>query len=140
MAAVAATDALKEATLDRRAGQVIEAAAWPASMRTVLRDTLNGLGTFELYLARSRIGWTDQDESRVFHIRDQAEKDGYKAEFSGLDRVLAILDADHPALARQFRLRLERMEASNERYRSFGWKTIELMERAPLAAAPVPAQ
>lgn len=140
MAAVAATDALEEATLDRRAGQVIEAAAWPTSMRTVLRDTLNGLGTFELYLALSRIGWTDQDESRVFHIRDQAEKDGYKAEFSGLDRVLAILDADHPALARQFRLRLERMEASNERYRSFGWKTIELMERAPLAAAPVPAQ
>jgi len=140
MAAVAATDALEEATLDRRAGQVIEASAWPGAMRTVLRDTLNGLGTLELYLSLSRIGWTEQDESRVFHIREQAEKDGYKAEFSGLDRLLAILDADHPALADQFRLRLDRVEASSERYRSVGWKTIELMERAPLAAAPVPAQ
>ncbi|USQ95229.1 hypothetical protein [Caulobacter sp. RL271] len=140
MAAVAATDALDEGTLDRRAGQVIEAAAWPGAMRTVLGDTLSGLGTLELNLSLTRIGWTEQDESRVFHIREQAEKDGYKAEFSGLDRVLAILDADHPVLAQQFRLRLERVEASSERYRSMGWKTIELMERAPLAAAPVPAQ
>ena len=140
LAAVAATDALDGATLDRRAGQVIEAAAWPSAMRTVLRDTLNGLGTLELNVALARIGWTEQEESRVFHIREQAEKDGYKAEFSGLARVLAILDADHPALAQQFRLRLERVEAASERYRSMGWKAIELMERAPLAAAPVSAR
>lgn len=140
LAAIAATDAFEEETLDRRAAQVIEAAAWPGTMRTVLRDTLSALGTFELHLALSKIGWTQEDESRVFQIREQAEKDGYKAEFAGLDRVLAILDADHPALARQFRLRLERMEESSERYRSVGWKTIEMMERAPLAAAPVPAQ
>lgn len=140
MAAVAATDAVEEASLDRRAGQAVEAAAWPGAMRTVLRDTLNGVGALEFNLSLSRIGWTEQDESRVFHIREQAEKDGYKAEFSGLDRVLAILDADHPALGQGFRRRLERMEASTERGRAVGWKTIELMERAPLAVAPDAAE
>jgi len=135
LAAVAATDGVDEATLERRAGQVVEAAAWPGTMRTVLRDTLTGLSTLEMHLALSRIGWTQEDESRVFRIREQAETDGYKAEFTGLDRVLAILDADHPALAEQFRLRLERMEESSARYRSAGWKTIEMMEQAPLAAA-----
>lgn len=139
LAAVAATDTLEEETLDRRAGQVVEAAAWPGGMRTVLRDTLTGLGTLEMYLALDRIGWTAADESRVFHIREQAEKDGYKAELSGIDRVLAILDADHPALGAQFRLRLEQMEESSERYRAMGWKTIEMMEDAPIATEPVPA-
>lgn len=139
LAAVAATDTLEEKTLDRRAGQVVEAAAWPGGMRTVLRDTLTGLGTLEMYLALDRIGWTAADESRVFHIREQAEKDGYKAELSGIDRVLAILDADHPALGAQFRLRLEQMEESSERYRAMGWKTIEMMEDAPIATEPVPA-
>ncbi len=140
LAAVAATDALGEGTLDRRAGQVVEAAAWPGTMRTVLRDTLSALSTLEMYLALSGIGWSEADESRVFQIREQAERDGYMSEFSGIDRVLAILDADHPALGKQFRLRLERMEKSEERYRSAGWKTIEMMERAPVAVAPVPAQ
>lgn len=135
LASVAATDALNEGTFERRAGQVVEAAAWPGTMRTVLRDTLSALSTLEMHLALARIGWTEEDESRVFHIREQAEKDGYKAELSGLDRVLAILDADHPVLADRFRLRLARMEESNKRYRSAGWKTIEMMERAPLAAA-----
>ncbi|MBB4099331.1 hypothetical protein [Sphingomonas kyeonggiensis] len=134
LAAVAATDAFEEETLDRWAAQVIEAAAWPGAMRTVLRDTLGGLSAFEMHLSLSRIGWTKEDESRVFHIREQAEKDGFKAEFSGLDRVLAILDADHPALAGQFRLRLEGVEEATERYRATGWKTIEMMEQAPLAA------
>ncbi|WP_343528918.1 hypothetical protein [Sphingomonas sp.] len=136
MAAVAATDSLGETALDRRAGQVIEAAAWPSTMRTVLRDTLTASGTLELYLDLARMGWTEEEESRVFHIRKQAEADQYKAEFSGVGRVLAILDADHPALGDRFRMRLERVEASNQRYRTMGWKTIEMMERAPRAAEP----
>lgn len=140
LAAVAATDALPENTLDRRAGQVVEAAAWPSTMRTVLRDTLSALSTLEMYLALSGIGWSQADESRVFQIREQAEKDGYMREFTGVHRVLAILDADHPALGKKFRLRLERMEKSEERYRSEGWKTITMMERAPLAVVPVPDQ
>lgn len=138
MAAIAATDKLSETT-EHRAGQVVEAAAWPGTMRTVLRDTLNGLGTLELHLALSRIGWTEEDESRVFHIREKAEADGYKAEFSGLDRVLAILDADHSALADQFRLRIELVEKSSEKYRAAGWQAIEMMESAPLATARVSA-
>jgi hypothetical protein len=140
LAAVAATDALAEGAFDLRAGQVVEAAAWPGTMRTVLRDTLSALGTLEMHLALARGGWSAEDESRVFHIREQAEKDGYKAEFSGLHRVLAILDADHPELADRFRQRVERMEESSERYRSEGWKTIAMMERAPLVAAPACAR
>lgn len=140
LAAVAATDAVDEAALERRAAQVVEAAAWPGTMRTVLRDTLNGLGTAELHLSLSEAGWTEENESRVFHIRQQAETDGYKAELSGLDRVLAILDADHPALAEQFRVRLDLMEESSARYRALAWKAIELMEQAPIAATRFAAQ
>lgn len=140
MAAVAGTDTLDETSLDRRAGQAVEAAAWPGTMRTVLRDTLNALGTLELHLALGRMGWTEQDESRVFHIREQAERDGYKVEFTGIDRVLAILDADYPLLADQFRLRLNRVEEASERYRTMGWKTIEMMERAPVGATMASAQ
>lgn len=140
LAAVAATDAVDEAALERRAAQVVEAAAWPGTMRTVLRDTLNGLGTAELHLSLSEAGWTEENESRVFHIRQQAETDGYKAELSGLDRVLAILDADHPALAEQFRVRLDLMEESSARYRALAWKAIELMEQAPIAATRLAAQ
>lgn len=134
LAAVSATDAVAEGTLERRAAQVVEAAAWPGTMRTVLRDTLNGLGTAELHVSLSRVGWTEQDESRVFHIRNQAETDGYKAEFEGLDRVLAILDADHPELAGQFRTRLELVEESGARTRAVAWKAVERMEQAPVAA------
>ncbi|WP_062786620.1 hypothetical protein [Novosphingobium capsulatum] len=140
LAAVAATDAVDEAALERRAAQVVEAAAWPGTMRTVLRDTLNGLGTAELHLSLSEAGWTEENESRVFHIRQQAETDGYKAELSGLDRVLAILDADHPALAEQFRVRLDLMEESSARYRALAWKAIERMEQAPIAATRLAAQ
>ncbi|WP_164521864.1 hypothetical protein [Sphingomonas sp. ABOLE] len=134
LAAVTATDAVAEGTLERRAAQVVEAAAWPGTMRTVLRDTLNALGTAELQLSLSRVGWTEEDESRVFHIRKQAETDGYKAEFEGLARVLAILDADHPALAEQFRVRLELVEESGARSRAVAWQAVEMMEQAPIAA------
>ncbi|MFD1033507.1 hypothetical protein ACFQ15_02470 [Sphingomonas hankookensis] len=140
MAAVHATDTLDEKSLDRRAGQVVEAAAWPGTMRTVLRDTLSALGTLELYLALNDIGWTEEEESRVFHLREKAETDGYKSDFTGLDRVLAILDADHPDLGRRFRLRLDRVEEASERYRKMGWQTIEMMERASLTAEPALAQ
>lgn len=139
MAAVGATDTLDEGSLDRRAGQVVEGAAWPSTMRTVLRDTLSGLGTLELHLALNAIGWTEEDESRVFHLRERAETEGYKADFSGLDRVLAILDADHPDLGRRFRMRLDRVEGASARYRTMGWATIDMMERAPLFAEPVAA-
>ncbi|MCB8835650.1 hypothetical protein LJD42_29325, partial [Escherichia coli] len=61
------------------------------------------------------------------------------ADFSGLDRVLAILDADHPDLGRRFRMRLDRVEGASARYRTMGWATIDMMERAPLFAEPVAA-
>jgi hypothetical protein len=140
LAAVAATDALDEGSLDRYAGNAVEAAAWPGTMRTVLRDTLGACDTLRFRCALANVGWTMEKESQVFHIREQAEKDGYKAEFSGLDRVFAILDADHPALAAGFRQRLDEMAKSSEQCRAVAWRTIELMEQAPIAApAPSPA-
>lgn len=140
MAAVAATDGIGEARLDRQAGSVVEAAAWPDTMRTVLRDTLNARGTLDLTRSLAEIDWTDEKESRVFKLREQAEKDGYKAEFSGLERVFAILDGDHPTLASGFRQRLQRLEESSAQDRSIGWLAIEMMENAPIiATAPKPA-
>ncbi len=134
MAAVAATDRIGDAPLDRQAGGVVEAAAWPGTMRTVLRDTLTARGTLDLTRSLAEIDWTDEKESRVFKLREQAEKDGYKAELSGLERVFAILDGDHPALARGFRQRLQRLEESSAQYRSIGWQAIEMMENAPIIA------
>ncbi|MEJ8630421.1 hypothetical protein P0F65_12290 [Sphingomonas sp. I4] len=138
--AVAATDAVGDAPLDRQAGNVVEAAAWPGTMRTVLRDTLTARSSFGLTRALAEVGWTMEKEGQVFRIREQAEKDGYKAEFSGLERLLAILDADHPALAAGFRTRLERMGQSSEQCRAVAWRAIELMETAPIVASvPSPA-
>lgn len=139
MAAVVATDGVGQGTLERQAGSVIEAAAWPGTMRTVLRDTMNSFGSLGTNRSMAEIGWGADKESRVFQIREQAEKDGYKAEFSGVERVLAILDADHPELASGFRQRIERMNKSSATYVSHGWKAIELMEQAPIAAAVSPS-
>ncbi len=135
LAAVAATDAIAEdQSLARKAGAVIESAAWPGTMRTVLRDTLNASGSLYLHLSLGDMGWTPEEESRVYQLREQAEKGGYKAEFEGLARVYAILDADHPELAVRFRQRCERMENSAGTYVNAGWQLIEAMEAAPIVS------
>lgn len=135
LAAVAATDALGDDVLDRAAASTVESAAWPGTMRTVLRDTLNALGAFELRVALAEIGWTPEEESRVFQLREQAEKNAYKAEFQGLERVYAILDADHPELSARFRRRCERLEKSSEMYVTTGWRLIEMIETSPILTA-----
>lgn len=135
LAAVAATDGLGDDVLDRAAGNTVESAAWPGTMRTVLRDTLNATGALILREALAEIGWTPEEESRVYQIREQAEKDAYKAEFEGLARVHAILDADHPELADRFRQRCERLEKSHETYVAAGWSAIEMIEAAPVVTA-----
>ncbi|WP_322963920.1 hypothetical protein [Sphingomonas fuzhouensis] len=132
LAAVAATDAIGDDPLGRKAGSAVEAAAWPGTMRTVLRDTLSAVGTLNLYRSLAEIGWTEEEESQVYKIREQAEKDGYKADLDGLARVYAILDADHPALGERFRMRCDRMDKSVATYMATGWKAIEVMEAAPL--------
>lgn len=135
LAAVAATDALGEDSMDGRAGGIVESAAWPGTMRTVLRDTLSASGALKLYLSLAEMGWTPEEESRVFHIREQAQKDGYKAEYEGIERVYAILDADHPELASRFRMRCERIEQSAATYVLAGWKAIAILEVAPILTA-----
>lgn len=136
MASIAASDTVVDHPHLRMAGLIVEAAAWPATMRTVLHDTLGACGRLEIQLIMDAIGWTEADESRVFKIREKAEVDGRMAELSGLDRVLGLLDADDPELARGFRERLEQFEKLGDNYRAVGWKIIDLIEQAPVPASP----
>lgn len=137
LAAVAASDGATGDAFLRSAGAIVEAAAWPGTMRTVLHDTLGARGRLELEQRMDEIGWTQEDESRVYRIREQAETDQRMSEYSGLDRVLALLDADEPELARRFRLRLQQFEKLGTAYRTAGWKIVELFQHAPIAASPV---
>lgn len=132
MASIAASDTIVDNVHLHMAGLIIEAAAWPATMRTVLHDTLGACGRFESRSVMDAIGWTEADESRVFKIREQAEADGRMAGLSGLDRVLGLLDADDPELARGFRERLQQFEKMGANYRDVGWQIIELIEQAPI--------
>lgn len=132
LAAVAASDAAAPGSLARDAGTIVEAAAWPATMRSVLIDTLGAVGSLETRQSMAAIGWTEEAESRVFRIREAAEADGRMAELTGLARVLALLDADDPDLARGFRERLDVVAQLGDRYRSVGWKLVELFEQAPI--------
>ena len=56
------------------------------------------------------------------------------AELNGLDRVLGLLDADAPQLAKGFRERLAAFESLGADYRNVGRRLIELFEQAPIAA------
>lgn len=132
MASVAASDTITDVPLLHMASLIVEAAAWPAPMRSVLHDTLGACGRLEIQQMMDVIGWTDADESRVFKIREQAEVDGRMAELQGLDRVLALLDHDDPELARGFRDRLEQFTKLGETYRTVGWQVVDLIEQAPL--------
>ncbi|MBU0557306.1 MAG: hypothetical protein KKD64_03230 [Alphaproteobacteria bacterium] len=136
LAAVATSDTITDDAHARLAGLIVEAAAWPATMRSVLHDTLGACGRLEIQLMMDAIGWTDADESRVFKIREQAEVDGRMADLEGLDRVLALLDHDDPELARGFRERLDQFSKLGETYQTVGWKFVELIEQAPPAASP----
>lgn len=141
LAAVGATDAIAEdQALARRAAAVVEAAAWPGSMRTVLRDTLNASGSLTLYLSLAEMEWTTEEEARAYRIREQAEKDGYMAELQGFDRYFAILDTDHPELGARFRMRCDRMAKADQIYGATGWTAIAAMEAAPVIAATGTAQ
>ncbi|HQS96711.1 MAG: hypothetical protein B7X90_11485 [Novosphingobium sp. 17-62-19] len=136
MASISASDAVVDNTASHMASLIVEAAAWPATMRTVLHDTLGACGRLESHQIMNAIGWTEADESRVFKIREQAEADGRLAELSGLDRVLGLLDADDPDLARGFRERLEQFEKLGETYRAVGWQIVDLIERSPVPTSP----
>ena len=136
LAAIAASDTVTDDIALHMASLIVEAAAWPATMRTVLHDTLGACGRLESHQIMNAIGWTEADESRVFKIREQAEADGRLAELSGLDRVLGLLDADDPELASGFRERIEQFEKMGENYRAVGWQIVDLIERAPVPASP----
>tara|TARA_A100001391_G_scaffold201546_1_gene188851 strand:- start:23274 stop:24155 length:882 start_codon:yes stop_codon:yes gene_type:complete len=133
MAAVAASDTVTDGVLLRSVGAIVEAAAWPASMRTVLHDVLGARGGLETKQLLAEIGWTDEKESEVYRIREQAETTGQFAELNGLDRVLALLDADHPELAKGFRQRMVQFEKLGDAIRAVGLRIVELFERAPIA-------
>lgn len=129
-AALAANDEEGLDRVVRAAGSVAEAAAWPAATRTVLKDATAARGGLDLKLALAEIGWTDDDERRVFRIMEAAA--GRMTDLEGLERVLAILDADHPELALHFRERLDKFDALSSASVALGQ---DILLR--LAAAPV---
>jgi hypothetical protein len=139
LAAVAASDAITDGSFGHLAGLIVEAAAWPGSMRTVLKDTLDAYGRLEVRRETEAIGWTDALESRVYHIREKAEEDGRMDELSGMDRLLGLLDADDPELARHFRQRTECFERFGEVIRTVGRQIVALLEQAPAIATPAGA-
>ena len=134
MAAVAASDAVTGTQLVRAAGAIVEAAAWPSSMRTVLHDVLGARGGLETKQLLDEIGWTEDKESQVYRIREAAEKTEQHAELSGLDRVYALLDADHPELAKGFRQRIRQFERFGDTITTIGQQILELLENASVAA------
>lgn len=133
LAAVAASDSITDGSFAHLAGLIVEAAAWPASMRTVLSDTLSACGRLEVRRESEAIGWTEALESRVYHIREKAEVDGRMAELSGMDRLLGLLDADDPELARHFCQRVECFKNFGDVSRTVGRQIVTLMEQAPIA-------
>lgn len=135
LAAISVSDAITDDTPVQLVSQIVEAAAWPGTMQSVLYDTLGACGRLESHQIMQGIGWTMENESRVFRIREQAEKDGRMAGLEGLDRVLALLDHDDPALARGFRQRLEQFGRLGGFYRDVGAKMVALCERAPIATS-----
>lgn len=139
LAAVAVSDTMIEGSFAHLAGLIVEAAAWPASMRTVLRDTLSAFGGLEVKREMAAIGWTDALESRAYKIREKAEVDGRMAEVSGIERLLALLDADDPELGQHFRQRLECFERLGHINRITGRQIIDFMKQAPVAATPAKA-
>ena len=134
LAAVATSDAVTGQPFVQLVSQVVEAAAWPCTMRTVLYDTLGACGRLESQLMMERIGWTMEEEHRVFKIREEAETSGRMAELSGLDRVLALLDQDDPELAAGFRLRLEHFGSLGAFYREIGREMIAIFNDVPVVA------
>ena len=132
-AAIAASDTVTDNPLLQKAGAVVEAAAWPGSMRTGLHDVLGARGGLETRQLLAESGWTDELESQVFRIREQAETTGRFAELTGIDRVLALLDADHPELASGFRQRMQQFEKLGDAGRAVAWRIIGLLEQAPVA-------
>ena len=139
LAAVAASDAITDGSFAHLAGLIVEAAAWPASMRTVLKDTLDAYGRLHSRRETEAIGWTEALESHVYRIREKAEEDGRMADLSGIDRVLGLLDADDPDLGRHFRQRLECFERFDDVSRAVGKQVVELLEQAPAADMPAGA-
>ncbi|RZF65422.1 hypothetical protein EWE75_05490 [Sphingomonas populi] len=139
LAAVAASDAITDGSFAHLAGLIVEAAAWPATMRTVLSDTLDACGRLELRRETGAIGWTEALESRAYKIREKAEIDGRMAELSGIDRMLGLLDAEDPELGQHFRQRLECFERLGHINRLVGRQIVELMRQAPVVATPAEA-
>ncbi|MBA4750665.1 MAG: hypothetical protein H2055_00360 [Sphingopyxis sp.] len=130
-AAVAASDKASDRMI-RKAALVVEAAAWPATMRTVLRDTVSARGSMQMSHALNAIGWTDDDEKRVFQLMEAAAEQGEHADIEGVGRVHAVLGPKDPVLAARFRERI----AAHKEFAAFSLIFAKfLLDR--LAAAPV---
>jgi hypothetical protein len=130
-AATAANDALPEDDkILRTVARTIESAAWPATMRSVLTDALSARGRLDINLALQEIGWTDDDERRVYSIMEAAE--GRETHLEGLERVYAVIAAEDPAFAERAKVRT----AQHQKFTAHGNQFGDFLLDALAAAGP----
>jgi hypothetical protein len=128
-AATAANDALPEdEKLLRTVARAVESAAWPGSMRSVLTDTLSARGRLDINLALQEIGWSDEDERRVYSIMEAAE--GRETHLEGLERVYAVIAAEDPAFAERARVRTAQHQKFSAFSNKFGDFLLETLAAA----------
>jgi hypothetical protein len=132
--ALEASDSVFNEKLVRAVGLVVEAAAWPGDMRTVLSDALGARAGLDIKLALAEINWTDEDENRVLHTMDNAE--GRETHLEGLERVFAVLGADDPAFEVRMRQRVKQAEKFSVSNAVVGRFILDELAKAPTSGAP----
>jgi hypothetical protein len=134
--AMLATAGVAEDRVLRAASLIVEAAAWPGSMRTVLTDTRNELTGLDMRQTLAEIGWSDDDERRVFAAMEIAEQRNKDPE-GGMEVVFAILAEDDPAFADRARERgaqARNFSRSNPAVAQF---ILSRLASAPVTNAPI---
>ncbi|MGH1559658.1 hypothetical protein ACRAWD_22235 [Caulobacter segnis] len=99
-----------------------------------MRDTLSARGTLDLTRSLAEIGWTMENESQVFHIREQAEKGRLQG---GAVRPGSVV-RDPRRRSSGPRERIPPAAKADgegaENCRAIALRAIELMEKAPIIA------
>jgi hypothetical protein len=130
--AISASDAVSDAELCR-VSRMIESAAWPTTMGTVLSDTLSARNGLDIEFAFRRVGWTEDDESEVFRRLEAAEEVGRV--IRGVPAAYAFLSESDPGFAQRFQARIDAFPLFTASSRSMGEFILELLSTAPIADA-----
>jgi hypothetical protein len=129
-AAVAASDAAEDVEVTK-AARMVEAAAWPTSMGSVLGDTLGARTGLDQIFALKKIGWTDDDEREV-NVRLEAAEASTGRTIRGVPACVEALAETDKEFARRFQ---ERIDAFPEFTASSGPTGAFIVER--LSSAPI---